>query len=87
MQVSVRDLKNRLSHYLRLLQQGESIVVTSHHTPLARLLPIPPVDEPGLRRLLTLEGIHWNGKKPRGGQLRPTISGKTVAAQVLEDRR
>ncbi|MGF1614636.1 MAG: type II toxin-antitoxin system Phd/YefM family antitoxin [Gammaproteobacteria bacterium] len=87
MQVSVRELKNRLSHYLRLVQQGESIVVTAHHTPLARLLPIPSVEPEGLRRLLTLEEVHWNGKKPSGGQLRPAIAGQTVAARVLEDRR
>lgn len=88
MEVSVRELKNRLSHYLRLIQKGESIVVTSHHTPLARLLPLPPpAEQEGLLRLLALDGIHWNGKKPRGGHLRPAIHGKTAAARVLEDRR
>lgn len=31
--------------------------------------------------------IQWNGKKPKGGKLLPTIKGKTAAEYVLEDRR
>ena len=33
MQVSVRELKNNLSKYLKLVRQGESVVVTSHRLP------------------------------------------------------
>lgn len=40
--VSVRDLRGRLSDHLRRVQQGESIVVTSHDEPVARLVPIKP---------------------------------------------
>ena len=87
MHVSVHELKNSLSKYLRLVKQGETIVVTSHHTPLAKLSPIPEVEGPGLQRLLTLEGIQWDGKKPQGGRLRPAIQGMTAAERVLEDRR
>lgn len=39
MEVSVRDLKTRLSEYLRGLRPGDEIVVTSHGKPVARLLP------------------------------------------------
>lgn len=86
MQVSVRDLKNNLSKYLKLVRQGEPVVVTSHRTPVARLLPIPEIDSSGLRRLLQLDWIHWSGRKPRGGILCPEIRGKTMAESVLEDR-
>ena len=46
----VRDLKNRLSHYLRLVQAGEQVLVTEHGRVVAELrqaerwrdgLPIP----------------------------------------------
>lgn len=33
----VTDLKNRLSHYLRLVARGESVTVTDHGKPIARL--------------------------------------------------
>lgn len=87
MQVSVRELKNNLSKYLKLVRQGEPVVVTSHRTPLVRLLPIPTVENAGLGRLLRIDWIHWSGKKPRGGTVCPEIRGKTLAESVLEDRR
>lgn len=86
MQVSVRDLKNNLSKYLKLVRQGEPVVVTTHRTPVARLLPIPEIDSAGIRRLLQLDWIHWSGRKPRGGTLCPEIRGRTMAESVLEDR-
>src|SRR4051794_36959324 len=39
MEVSVRELKARLSEYLRKLKPGEEITVTAHGKPVARLLP------------------------------------------------
>ncbi len=86
MQVSVRELKNNLSKYLKLVRQGEPVVVTSHRTPVARLLPIPEIEDGGLGRLLQLDRVHWNGNKPRGGTLCPEIRGKSIAESVLEDR-
>lgn len=38
MEVPVRELKNRLSEYLRKAKAGEEIVVTSHGEAVARLL-------------------------------------------------
>lgn len=38
MEVSVRDLKDHLSEYLRRVQAGEEIVVTSHGKPVGRLV-------------------------------------------------
>ena len=86
MQVSVRELKNNLSKYLKLVRQGEPVVVTSHGTPVARLLPIPEIDSRGLRQLLRFDWVHWNGEKPRGGTRCPVIRGKTLAESVLEER-
>lgn len=39
MEVSVRELKSRLSEYLRKLKSGAEITVTAHGKPVARLLP------------------------------------------------
>ena len=86
MQVSVRELKNNLSKYLKLVRQGEPVVVTFHRTPVARLLPIPEIENGGLRRLLRFDWIHWSGKKPRGGTVCPEICGKALADSVLQDR-
>ncbi len=33
----VTDVKNRLSHYLRLVARGETVTITDHGQPVARL--------------------------------------------------
>jgi prevent-host-death family protein len=40
MEVSVREIKNRMSEYLRRVQAGEEIVITSRGRPVARLAPL-----------------------------------------------
>lgn len=37
--VGIRDLKNRLSHYVRLVQAGESVLVTDRGAVVAELRP------------------------------------------------
>lgn len=39
MEISVRELKSRLSEYLRKVAAGEEVVVTSHGKEVARLVP------------------------------------------------
>ncbi len=43
-QVGVRELKNRLAHYLRTVRKGQAIIVTKRGKPVARLVPLPPTD-------------------------------------------
>ncbi len=87
MKVSVHELKNNLSKYLRLVVNGESVVVTSHKKALAKLVPMDQ-SKMDLKTFLASKGIYWTGKKPKGGRLLPKIKGKkTVAEMVLEDRR
>ena len=38
--VGTAELKNRLSHYLRQVRQGETVVVMDRNEPVARLEPI-----------------------------------------------
>lgn len=42
MEVSVRELKSRLSEYLRRVADGEEVVVTSHGKAVARLVAPRP---------------------------------------------
>jgi antitoxin (DNA-binding transcriptional repressor) of toxin-antitoxin stability system len=37
--VGIRELKNRLSHYVRLVEAGESVLVTDRGTVVAELRP------------------------------------------------
>lgn len=44
--IGIRELKNRLSHYVRLVQAGESVLVTDRGTVVAELRPAGPTTQP-----------------------------------------
>jgi prevent-host-death family protein len=41
--VTIADLKNNLSRYLREVRRGEEVTVLSRDIPVARLIPVEPV--------------------------------------------
>jgi prevent-host-death family protein len=95
MNVSVRDVKARLSWYLRKAHAGQDVVITSRGRPVARLLAVPeeaagrPSAEDMLERLKLLPGVRLgSGGKPRGAKrpIRIRPGQKSLAEIVLEDR-
>ena len=86
MRVSVRELKSNLSRYLREVKQGKIIEVTRPRQLIARLCPAVE-QKNGIEALMANRLVTWDGGKPKGGRVRPKISGKNVAERVLEDRR
>jgi len=86
MQVSVRELKNNLSRYLKEVSQGKVIKITRHRHLIAKLCPISK-NKTGLEGLIAEGLIIWGGGKPKGAHIKPKISGKSVADYVLEDRQ
>jgi prevent-host-death family protein len=40
LRVGVRDLKARLSEYLRQVSQGQTVIITEHGRPVGRLSPV-----------------------------------------------
>lgn len=68
--VGVRELKDHLSHYLRAVRQGESVVVTVRGKPVARLVPVsprgkaalPPELEEQMWELAAEGFLSWNGR-------------------------
>jgi prevent-host-death family protein len=87
-QVGVRELKNRLSHYLRLAAAGERISVTDRGKEIALLIPPSERSDQDARlwRLVERGVIRWSGRHP--GPLPPLvdIDGKPLSETVLEVR-
>lgn len=52
---AVSELKAGLSAYLARVKAGEEVVVTDRGTPVAKIVPIPPEDDPEMQRLRELE--------------------------------
>jgi prevent-host-death family protein len=85
--VAVRELKNRLSEYLRKVKAGERVVITERGRAVAVISAAePPVDE-GIEAMVRENVARWSGGKPRGAKRPVKIKGPTVAAAVKEDRR
>lgn len=94
-EVGVRELKSRLSHYLRKLDEGEQIKITRRGKAVATMVPSPGQNESARLNAKMQElyerGVlaHWSGKKPvfpkRGVRMRG--EGPTIAEMILEDRR
>ena len=84
--VGVRELKASLSSYLRRVSEGESVVVTDHGRPVARLVP-PDVPE-RLSRLIREGRLNWTGRRLAPTRTRPKLrAGRTTLADtVLRDR-
>jgi prevent-host-death family protein len=86
--VGVRDLKNRLSEFLRRVAAGERITVTDRGRPVALMTPPDAPAEHEAIVGMVREGIaSWGGGKPRGSARPVRVRGKPVSQTVLEDRR
>jgi prevent-host-death family protein len=90
--VGIRDLKDHLSEYVARVSSGETITLTRHNRPVARLVPV----EDGAARMSTEEKlwklvregkIHWGGGKPKGSDEPTDMHHAPVADAVIEDRR
>lgn len=80
--VSTAELKAHLGKYLRMVRSGETVEVTSHRHPVARLVPRGAVDQ----RLETITPTRTmrdlKGLKPV--KLSRSVDGVSI---LLEDRR
>ncbi len=89
MKVAIRDLKNRLSAYLRLVKAGQTVVVSDRGQPIAELSPIGRRRQTSRDRLQRLieSGEVVPGK---GRGLAPfdpiSVSGRPVSKTLLDDR-
>ena len=88
MTVGIRELRNRLSHYLEKVRAGERLAVTDRGAVIAYVLPAAAAPElEGLVRLVREERASWGGGKPAGLETPVRIQGKAVSEIVTEERR
>ena len=59
MEVSIRELKDKLSEFLRLVAQGEELVITNHGKPLARIVHYGPESESEEDALARVNNLAW----------------------------
>ena len=86
MEANIRELKARLSEYVRRAVGGEDVRVSVHGRVVAKIVGVPSA--PDLAALAGDPGITWAGGKPAGVPDPEALpAGVTLADWVLEDRR
>ena len=90
--VGVKELKNRLTHYLRRTKAGEEVIVTERGKPIAVLQPIQSAAN--VRSLETrLAQLEAQGlltapqRKPLRRVRRVKVGGPPLSTIILDDRR
>ena len=87
MRVGVRDLKARLSEYLRQVQRGQTVIITDHGRPVGRLSPVEQSLEERLEALQAAGLVAWNGQKLKGITPPATNRGERQVSDLLVEMR
>ena len=91
--VGVRELKNRLTHYLSEIKNGENVVVTDRGNPVAIMHRLDKIEkDAGLdERLAVLAAqghLHLPLAKGSGTAFTPVrLDGETLSESLIRERR
>ena len=86
--VSIRELKSRLSHYLRLAKEGQIGEITERGKPVGRIVPVVSSLEERIEAARRSGLVSWNGQKPKPrAPVAKVRTKKTIAEIVSENRR
>lgn len=61
--VGTRELKNKLSEYMRRVKAGETIIVTERGKTIGQIVPVKPTLEERLQAMVDAGLAEWNGQK------------------------
>lgn len=90
--VGVKELKNRLTHYLRRTKQGEEVIITERGKPIALIQPIQSAEramslDARLARLAAQGLVSLPTHKPLKRVRLTKVSGPPISKVIVEDRR
>ena len=86
--IGIRELKENLSRYMKMVRTGEKIVITDRKKEIAVIMPLGKKDkEEKIYQLIQRGVVYWRGDKPTGMPVRINSKGKRVSDAVIEDRR
>lgn len=85
--VGIRELKARLSSYIRHARSGVPVIITDRGEPVARLVPMGRSLEDRMEDLVDAGLITWSGKNlARIAPVARAHGQQSVADLLLEDR-
>ncbi len=87
-QVGIRELRNRLSLYLKQVQEGKRIEITNRGEVIAIVIPAKEGKKIDKELLALVEEglVSWAGGKPQGALQPVKGRGRPLSQIILEDR-
>ena len=85
--VGIRELKSRLSHYLRLIRAGESVVITDRGVPVGRIMPMGQDLDQRLAAMRETGQPQWSGRKLSHCKPVAKLRGRGSVAQLIVEGR
>ncbi len=82
--IGMRRLRDGLSRHIAVVRDGESITVTDHGRPVARIVP---VDRPTTLERLIAEGVVSPARSAKRPAPEPLVVEGTVSDLVADQRR
>jgi len=87
MRVGARELKSKLSEYMRRVKAGETITVTEHGKPIGQIVPVKPTVEERLLAMVAAGQAEWNGQKLKPYQPKAVNRGARPLSDLVVDDR
>ena len=88
MRVGIRELKSKLSEYMRWVKSGQTIVVTERGKPIGQIVPVKASLEERLNGMVAAGLAEWDGKKLKPYKPVAINRGeRQVSDLVIEDRQ
>jgi prevent-host-death family protein len=85
--VSIRELRAHLGHYLRLVKEGATVLITERGRPIGRIVPAGLPTEDRLQTMVAAGLVSWSGRPlPPTTPVATTRGQQMVADLLLEDR-
>lgn len=85
--IGIRELKSKLSECVRDVKHGDTIVVTEHGRPVARLVPEVTSLRERLDALVHAGGVLWSGRRLGAPKPTPRARGRRTVADLLVENR
>ena len=85
--VGTRELKSKLSEYLRRVKAGETIFVTERGRIIGQIMPVSPGLAEKMQAVVDAGLADWSGQKVTPGQpVAINRSSQQISDRIVEDR-
>jgi prevent-host-death family protein len=85
--IGIRELKSKLSEYVREVREGRTIVVTERGRAVARLIPDATSVHERLAALKVTGGIQWSGRRLTRTKPVARVRGRRTVADLISENR